>query len=138
MRLVHHGEVPAWTANRLVSGDFLHFESLKRSRDVVLTDVVRGAFPGEVVEHVVRPPRWRNRAGYNGKCIQLLVHELGAARGTALGVSRRTGTSSEVFVGVLLVEGELALRALVSKSVCLRAPGDGDSCIVHPRPAVND
>ena len=34
VRLVHHRHDPTSTANRLVSGDLLHFESLKRSRNV--------------------------------------------------------------------------------------------------------
>ena len=57
MRLVHHRDDPTLTANRLVSGDLLHFESLKGSRNVVLSDVVRGGFLGEVVEHILRQPR---------------------------------------------------------------------------------
>ena len=42
-----------------MSGDVLHFESLKRSRDVVLSDVVRGGFLGEIVGHILRQPRWQ-------------------------------------------------------------------------------
>ena len=42
VHLVHHRDEPTSTANRLVSGDLLHFESLKRNRNVVLSDVVRG------------------------------------------------------------------------------------------------
>ena len=41
VRLIHHRDDPTSTANRLVSGDLLHFESLKRSRNAVLGDVVR-------------------------------------------------------------------------------------------------
>ena len=52
--LVHHGDVPTSTANRLVSGDLLDFESLKRSRNVVLSDVVRVEFLGNVVGHIQR------------------------------------------------------------------------------------
>ena len=44
MRFVHHHDDFTATANRLVSGDLLHFEALKRSRNVVLSDVVRGEF----------------------------------------------------------------------------------------------
>ena len=47
-RLVHHDD-PTSTANRLVSGDLLHFESL--------SDVVRGGFLGEIVEHILSQPR---------------------------------------------------------------------------------
>ena len=54
VRLVHHRDDPTSTVNRFVPGDLLHFESLKRSRNVVLSDVVRGGFIGEVVEHVMR------------------------------------------------------------------------------------
>ena len=35
VRLAHHGDDPTSTANRLVSVDLLHFESLKRSRKYV-------------------------------------------------------------------------------------------------------
>ena len=59
MRLVRPHDDPTSTANRLVSGDLLHFESLKRSRNVVLSDVVRGGFLGDVVEHVLRRCRWQ-------------------------------------------------------------------------------
>ena len=59
VRLVHHRDDPTSTANRLVSGDLLHLESLKRSQDVVLSDVVRGGFLGEIVEHILRQPRWQ-------------------------------------------------------------------------------
>ena len=44
VRLVHHRDDPTSTANRLVSGDLLHFESSKRGRNVVLSDVIRGGF----------------------------------------------------------------------------------------------
>ena len=54
VRLVHHCDDPTSTANQLVSDYILRFESLKRSRNVVLSDVVRGGFLGEVVEHVLR------------------------------------------------------------------------------------
>ena len=40
-----------------MSGNIFYFESLKRGRNVVLGDVVRGGFLGEVVEHVLRQPR---------------------------------------------------------------------------------
>ena len=42
VRLVRHRDDPTSTANRLVFGDLLHFESLKKSRNVVLSEVVRG------------------------------------------------------------------------------------------------
>ena len=42
-----------------VCGDFLHFESLKRSQNVVVSDVVREGFFGEAVEHVLRQSRWQ-------------------------------------------------------------------------------
>ena len=38
----------------------LHFESLKRSRNVVLSGVVRGTLTGEVVEYISRQPRRQN------------------------------------------------------------------------------
>ena len=44
VRLVHHRDDPASTTNRLVSGDIFHFESLKRSRNVVSSNVVRRRF----------------------------------------------------------------------------------------------
>ena len=59
VRLVHHRDDPTSTANRWVSGGLLQFESLKRSRNVVLGNVVRGGFLGEVVEHVLRQLRWK-------------------------------------------------------------------------------
>ena len=52
VRLVHHRDDPTSTANRLVSGDLVHFECLKRSRNVVLSVVVRGGFLGKIVEHI--------------------------------------------------------------------------------------
>ena len=58
VRLGHHRDDPTSTANRLVSGD-LHFESLKRSPNVVLGDVVRGGFLGEVADQVLRQTRWQ-------------------------------------------------------------------------------
>ena len=54
MRLPHHRGDPTLTSKSLVSGDILHFEALKGSRNVVLSDVVRGGFLGEVVEHISR------------------------------------------------------------------------------------
>ena len=42
------------TSIRLMPGNIFHVESLKRGRNVVLGDVVRGGFLGEVVEHVLR------------------------------------------------------------------------------------
>ena len=59
LRFVPHGDDPTSTANRLVSGDLFHFESLKRNRNVVLSNVVRGGFLGEIVEHVLRQTRWQ-------------------------------------------------------------------------------
>ena len=53
---IHHRDDPSSTPNRLVSRTLLHFESLKKSRNVVLGDVVRGEFPGDVVEHILRQP----------------------------------------------------------------------------------
>ena len=57
--LVHHRDDPTSTANRMVSGDRLHFESMKRSRNIVLSYVVRGGLLGELVEHVLRQTRWQ-------------------------------------------------------------------------------
>ena len=42
VRLVQHRDDPTSTANPLLSGDLLHFDSWKRSRNVVLGDVGRG------------------------------------------------------------------------------------------------
>ena len=42
VRLVHHRDDPTSAANRFVSGDLFHSESLKRSGNVVLSAVVRG------------------------------------------------------------------------------------------------
>ena len=54
MRLVHHRYDPALIRIRLVSGDLLHFESLKMSRNAVLSDVARRGFLGDVVEDILR------------------------------------------------------------------------------------
>ena len=54
-RLVHHRDDPTSTTNGLVSGDFLHLESSKRSRNVVFSDAVRGG--GSIVEHILRQLR---------------------------------------------------------------------------------
>ena len=59
MRLAHHSDDATSTSNRLVSGNRFHSESLKRGRNVILSDVVRGGFLGEDVEHVLRQPRWK-------------------------------------------------------------------------------
>ena len=59
VRLAHNRDDPTSTANRLVSRDLLHFESSKRSRNVVLSNVVRGGFLGGIVEHVLRQTRWQ-------------------------------------------------------------------------------
>ena len=59
MSSLHHRADPTSTANGLVSGDLLHFDALKSSRKVVLSDVVRGGFLGEAVEHTLRQPRWQ-------------------------------------------------------------------------------
>ena len=59
VRFVHHRDDPTSTVNRMVSGDLLHFESLKKSRNVVLSDVARGGFLGDVVERVLRQTRWQ-------------------------------------------------------------------------------
>ena len=42
VRFVHPRDDPTLTTNRLVSGDIFHFESSKRNRNVVLSNVVRG------------------------------------------------------------------------------------------------
>ena len=63
VRLIHHRDDPTSTANRLVSDDLLHFESSKRSRNVVLSDVVRGGFHGEIVGTY-----WVNPAGNTSAC----------------------------------------------------------------------
>ena len=42
VRLVHHRDESIPTTKRLVSGDLPYFEPLKRSRNIVLSDVVRG------------------------------------------------------------------------------------------------
>ena len=42
-----------------MSGDILYFEHLKGHRNVVLSDVVRGGFIGEIVEHKLRQRRWQ-------------------------------------------------------------------------------
>ena len=60
VRLVHHRDDPTSTANRLVSDDLLHFEVLKRSRTIVVSDVVQGGFLREIVEDELRLPRWQN------------------------------------------------------------------------------
>ena len=49
VRLVHHRDDRTSTGNPMVSGDLLHFESLKRNRDVIFSDVVRREFLGEGV-----------------------------------------------------------------------------------------
>ena len=54
--LVHHRDDPTSTANRLVPGG-VHLESIKRSRNVVLSDVVPEEFLAEVVERILRQPR---------------------------------------------------------------------------------
>ena len=70
---VHHRDDPTSTANRLVSGDLFYFESSKRSRNVVLSDVVWGGFLGEFVEHILRQLRWQilrhvARGGWHRAC----------------------------------------------------------------------
>ena len=57
VRLVHHRDDATSTSNRLVSGSRFHFEWLMGGRSVVLGDVARGGFLGEVVKHVLRQAR---------------------------------------------------------------------------------
>ena len=57
MRLVQHRDDSTSPPDRLVADDLLHFKSLEGSRNVVLSDVVRGGFLGKVVEHILRQPR---------------------------------------------------------------------------------
>ena len=59
MRPVHHRDDPTLTANRLVSGDLVHFESFKRGRNVVLSDVVWRGVLGGIVGHILRQSRWQ-------------------------------------------------------------------------------
>ena len=59
MRLVQHRDDATSTSNRLVSGNLLHSGLLERSRNVVLGDAARGGALGEVVENVLRQPRWK-------------------------------------------------------------------------------
>ena len=59
VRLVHHRDDPISITNRLVSGDLLHFDWLKRNRNVVLSNVVRGRFLEERVKHVLRQSPWQ-------------------------------------------------------------------------------
>ena len=59
MRFVHHHDGPTSTASRLVPGDLFHFESLKRSRNVILSDVVQGRFLGEVVGYILCQALWQ-------------------------------------------------------------------------------
>ena len=48
MRLVQHRDEFNSPPDRLVADDLLHFESLKGSRNVVLSDVVRRGFVGKL------------------------------------------------------------------------------------------
>ena len=57
MRLVQRRDDATSPADRLVTGDLLHFKPLEGSRNVVLNDVVQRGFLGKVVEHVRRQPR---------------------------------------------------------------------------------
>ena len=59
VRLVYQRDDPTLTSNRLVSGFLLHVESLKRSRNVVLRNVVPGGGRGEIDKHILRRPRWQ-------------------------------------------------------------------------------
>ena len=54
VRLVHHRDDPTSTANQVMPGDLLHFEPLKRSRNVVVSDVERGGFLGQIIQHIFR------------------------------------------------------------------------------------
>lgn len=55
--LAYHRDDPASIANRLVFRDLLHFGALYRSRNVVLSGLLRRGFLGEIIEHVLRQPR---------------------------------------------------------------------------------
>ena len=59
VRLVHQRDDTTSTAKRLVSGDLFHLESLKRSRNAVLSDVVQEGFLGDAVKHVLCRSRWK-------------------------------------------------------------------------------
>ena len=59
VRLVHHRDNPTSTASRLVSGDLLTLDSLKRSQNAVLSDVVEGDFLDNLFDHVLRQSHWQ-------------------------------------------------------------------------------
>ena len=127
----------------MVSGDLLYVESLKRSRNVVLINLVRGGFLRQVVQHVLIQSRWqilrhvalvvgvgtrlptlhRNppasiRAGHVGGLTQ--VEELVAQRGPVRGVSGGARANHEDLVGVRPDNRELDLEDLGIR-VSLRA-----------------
>ena len=154
MRLVHHRDDSTSTVNSLVSGDLLYFESLKRSRNVVLRNVVRGGFLGQVVQHVLTQSRWQIlrhvalvvgvgtglptlhqnapasiHAGHVGGLNQ--VEEFVAQRGPVRGVSGGAGANYEDLVGVRPEKRELDFEDLGIR-VCLRAVVIGRSRVVHP------
>ena len=57
MRPVEHRDVATSFPDRLVSCDLLHLESVEGSRNAVLSDVIRRALLGKIVEDILRQPR---------------------------------------------------------------------------------
>ena len=57
MCLVQHRDDSTLPPDRLVAGDLLHSESLKGSRNVALSDVVRRGFLRNVVGHILDQSR---------------------------------------------------------------------------------
>ena len=147
VRLVHHCDDPTSTANPLFSGDLLHFESLKRSRDVGLSDVVRGGFLEEIVEHTLRQPRWQI-FGHVAMVVEVGtglstlcrnepgMWEVSAERGGIQRVREGTRADCENFVEAHPIERELG-RENLGVRVRLRALADGGNRIVHRHAAAN-
>ena len=143
----------------MVSDDLLHFELLKRSGNAILSHVVRGAFLGEVVEHMLRQrccqilqyvaalvgvgaglaALWRHAPASvcAGNVVrQIQMPELSAKKGSR-GARGGKGAICKELVGVRLVERELGLENLGAR-ISLRALVGGCSHNVHPRPDAND
>ena len=59
VRLVHHFDYASSIANRSMSCDLLPLKALKKSRNVVLSELVRRGFVGEIAEHILLQSRWK-------------------------------------------------------------------------------
>ena len=135
VHLVHRRDDASSTTNRLVSGDLLHFESLKRSGNAVLSKGYGGDFLENLLSTYFVSPAGIyfgmspcGRGGWHRACSVVPkragehprracrrvdpIQELSAEWGAVRGVSGVTGANCKDFIGAPPVERELGLEDL--------------------------